>query len=115
DILRSATGLNWDATLNLSANRNKVLNLGGTSELYGGGTSTADGLVVREGEPLGMFWGYPTDGIFATQAEVDAHVNGAGEPLQPGVVPGQRRYVDHNGDGVIDEGDRTFLGNPEPD
>src|SRR5690606_24190811 len=63
DVSRSASGLSCDATLNLSANRHKVLSLGGTRELYGGGTSTADGLVVREGAPLGRFWGYPTDGI----------------------------------------------------
>lgn len=115
DVLRGTTGPRWSTNFNIAANRNEVLDIGGTDELYGGGTSTADGLLVREGEPLGMFWGYRTDGVFATQAEVDAYVNAAGEPIMPGVVPGQRRFVDTNGDGAITPDDRTFLGNPEPD
>jgi TonB-linked SusC/RagA family outer membrane protein len=116
EILSGASsGPSWYTTFNIAANRNEVLDLGPIESLYGGNIAAGNGLQVRVGEPLGYFWGYRKDGIFHSQAEVDAWVNSKGEPLQPGALPGQVRYVDSNGDGVIDEADRVVLGTPEPD
>jgi len=71
---------------------------------------------ITEGLPIGYFYGYQTDGIFQTQDEVFAHTGGEnGDTLQPGAVAGDFRFVDVNGDGVIDANDRTFIGNPTPD
>ena len=53
-------------------------------------------------------FGYKTDGIFQTQAEVDK------APTQPGAAPGRLRYVDVNGDGKIDANDQTWLGTTLP-
>ena len=63
----------------------------------------------REGESPGIFWGYKTDGIFQNQGEVDAHAT------QPNAQPGDIRFVDVNGDGVINADDRTKIGDPFAD
>jgi len=63
----------------------------------------------RQGESPGIFWGYKTNGIFQSQAEVDAHAT------QSNAQPGDIRFVDVNGDGKIDGDDRTKIGDPFPD
>ena len=92
---------------------NEVKAIGGSagidSVLNGG--YLANGLNVtqsRVGLPIGAFYGYKTDGIFQTQAELDAypHMNDAGV--------GDLRFVDVNNDGKIDGRDRTNIGSPIP-
>ena len=61
--------------------------------------------VFIEGEETGLFYGLESNGIYQTE-DTD---------LVDGAVPGDVRYVDQNGDGVIDILDRTFIGNPNPD
>ncbi len=61
------------------------------------------------GQPLSNFFGFKTDGLFANQGEVDAHAT------QEGAAPGRFRFVDIDGNGVIDLNDRTSIGNPIPD
>ncbi|MDP3668035.1 MAG: TonB-dependent receptor [Sediminibacterium sp.] len=60
------------------------------------------------GQPISSFYGYKVAGIFKTQAEVDAY------PAQAGKAIGRFKYEDINGDKVIDDKDRTFLGSPLP-
>ncbi|UCE68567.1 MAG: TonB-dependent receptor [Flavobacteriaceae bacterium] len=64
---------------------------------------------MEDGKSLGYFFGLQTDGIFQNQEEVEAHAT------QPNAGPGDLRFVDINGDGVIDNDDRTDIGNPIPD
>lgn len=75
----------------------------------GGVTATR----FEEGQPIGYFIGYQTDGIFQTQAEID------NSPVsQAGAQPGDLRFVDQNGDGVInfsDDSDKVNIGSPIPD
>lgn len=61
------------------------------------------------GQPIASFYGWKTDGIFRSQEEIDAH------GLQPEAQPGDLKFVDINGDGVIDTEDRDFIGSPHPD
>jgi hypothetical protein len=61
------------------------------------------------GRPIGYFFGLETDGIFQNQGEVDAHAT------QANAAPGDLRFVDQNGDGIIDSDDRADIGNPIPD
>jgi TonB-linked SusC/RagA family outer membrane protein len=68
---------------------------------------------MEVGQPIGYFYGLQTDGIFQTQAEVDAHPSQAG--LGIAAQPGDLRFVDINQDGTIDANDRTFIGKPLPD
>ncbi|WP_082316477.1 TonB-dependent receptor [Mangrovimonas sp. ST2L15] len=63
----------------------------------------------EEGYSPWYFYGYKTDGIFQSQSEIDGHAT------QNGAQPGDIRFVDVNGDGVIDDLDRTEIGNPFPD
>ena len=108
---------------NIAFNKSKIQNLGGSSEdIYINGTlenrvfyrgqniSTgnyfrAPANIFMEGEQIGLFYGYETDGIY--QTEDDITVSGA----QAGDV----RIVDQDGDDTITEADRTIIGNPNPD
>lgn len=64
---------------------------------------------MEDGFPLGYFYGLQTDGVFQNQSEVNAHA------VQANSGPGDLRFVDQNGDNVIDSNDRTFIGSPIPD
>ena len=64
---------------------------------------------MEAGFPLGYFYGLETNGIFQSQAEVDAHAT------QANAAPGDLRYVDMNNDGTIDGDDRTYIGDPFAD
>jgi len=68
---------------------------------------------MEAGKPIGYFYGYKTDGIFQNQAEVDAHPSQLA--LGANATAGDIRYVDINGDGIIDTKDRTDIGDPIPD
>lgn len=68
---------------------------------------------MEAGQPLGYFYGYQTDGIFQTQAEADAHPSQIA--LGANASAGDIRFVDTNGDGVIDPDDRTYIGDPIAD
>jgi TonB-dependent starch-binding outer membrane protein SusC len=77
--------------------------------------------ICREGYAVGSFWGYEVDGIYQTQAEIDSYNAAAIAAGHPGgynngskTVPGDFRYKDINGDGFIDDKDRTILGNGFP-
>ena len=63
------------------------------------------------GHPLSSFYGYVFDGIYQNQGEIDAQLFGAPSPA---TKPGDIRFKDLNGDGIINDNDRTFIGNPIP-
>ncbi len=67
---------------------------------------------MEVGQPIGYFYGLQTDGIFQTTDEVNNSPSQAGL-LGIDAVPGDIKYVDVNGDGVIDFDDRTNIGNPQ--
>ncbi|MBA5629682.1 SusC/RagA family TonB-linked outer membrane protein [Moheibacter lacus] len=69
---------------------------------------------MEVGQPMGYFYGYQTDGIFQNQSEVDNHADQTGLG-SVNVQPGDLRYVDQNGDGVINIDDRVYIGDPIPD
>lgn len=89
---------------NVSYTKNKVLSLGD-------GSDKVDGpCITRVGETIASFYGYKTDGIFQNAAEVNAYVNNEGEKMQPNAKAGDIRFRDLNGDGTVNEQDRTTLG-----
>jgi len=71
---------------------------------------------TQVGQPYNSFFGYETNGIFQTWAEIDAYRNKNGQLIQPNAKPGDFRWVDRNNDGVItsDNLDKTFLGTNIP-
>ncbi len=104
--------LKYGVSGNLSTVRNKVISLGtGTSIINLVENVYYSGTFVRTmpGLPMSHFYGHINDGIFQTQAEINAH------PTQVGAKPGDRRFKDINGDGKVDANDRTNIGDPWPD
>ncbi len=99
---------------NATVIQNEVVAVNGTEFVPGGqfGVGQPQPSRFQAGFPIGYFHGYKTDGLFQTQAEVDDHPSQAalGAPAAPGDI----RYVDVNGDGVIDTDDRTNIGDPIP-
>ncbi|MDR0891544.1 MAG: TonB-dependent receptor [Mediterranea sp.] len=92
---------------NLSDSRNKVLDNHGEETINGSDVQT----IIKEGYPLNSYYAYRWDGFFNTQAECDKgpHLDG----ITP--KPGDIRYIDKNGDGVIKEDDDRFVvGNDFP-
>jgi hypothetical protein len=67
--------------------------------------------LVQAGARIGSFYGYQTDGIVQSGDNINEIPAFPGESLQPG----DRKYVDRNDDGVIDENDKTILGESLPD
>jgi TonB-linked SusC/RagA family outer membrane protein len=102
----------YNVGFNMAFMRNEVTSLGnGDTPVSAGSYGTGGGLITRTevGQPIASFYGWQTDGIFQTQSEVDAHAFQSAE-----TAAGDFRYKDLNGDGVINDDDRTFIGNPTP-
>jgi TonB-linked SusC/RagA family outer membrane protein len=110
--------LTWRSTLNLSANRNKVLDLGGQQYIrpgtsrYGWFIDGNESFIVEVGQPLGSIYGYQVTGLWQ-QGDVCTLTPIKGE-RNPDCTPGEYKITDVNGDGVIDGKDRTLLGSTEP-
>ncbi len=106
-------GFKLDIIGNASYNSNEILDLGLTEYIDAADFQNL-GYVTRTqvGHPVASFYGYRVDGLFQNQAEIDAHVDGEGNLLQRDAKPGDIKYADADGDGVLD---REFLGSPIPD
>ncbi len=112
-------GFKWESSFNISSNKNKLLEIpdeNGEREINAfGGVINAPSALLREGEPIGVFYGLVRNGIWNSQEEIDqAGLSGLG------VFPGGKRYEDISGpegvpDGVITMDDRTIIGDPNPD
>lgn len=102
----------WSTDLNFSTNKNKVLKLGITGDpiLSTGGAGIRH--ITRIGDPIGSYYGYVVDGIYQTQQDIN---NAPKDMLAPNARPGDFRFKDVNGDGVVDAKDRTVIGNYQPD
>ena len=101
---RISTNVTFTKATNLVTETNNGL-------ITGGGYGIPYQSVTRfeKDKAPGYFYGFKTDGLFQTQADVAKHAT------QPGAQAGDIRYVDINGDGKIDGDDRTDIGNPFPD
>ena len=104
-------------TGNVSFIRNEITNLGTELKFFPGQTFSPQNLEISRstvGESFGYFYGYKTQGIFQNQADVVAHKGKDGKPIQPDAKPGDFRFQDIDGNGVIDANDRTKIGDPTP-
>ena len=109
--------LNFAANGNIAYLKNKVTYVASDANYITGDASFQSmGAVTRTqaGQSYNAFYGYKTAGIFQNMAEVNAYVNSTGGLIQPNAKPGDFRWVDTNGDGVITESDKTFLGTSIP-
>ncbi|MBN1952501.1 MAG: TonB-dependent receptor [Bacteroidales bacterium] len=105
----SSQEFNWSTTATYSFNRNAVTDLEGTD--IPARIRTQDPMVTltSEGYPVAQFYGFVTDGIFRSDEEIEEH---AFQNVRTRV--GDIRFKDLNGDGVIDDNDKTYIGNPIP-
>ncbi|RIV71521.1 SusC/RagA family TonB-linked outer membrane protein [Flagellimonas aequoris] len=101
-------GVNYNVTL-LENEVTEVNNEAGFLQGGGFGVGQDPPARMEAGKPIGYFFGLETDGVFQNQGEVDAHAT------QANAAPGDLRFVDQNGDNVIDSDDRVDIGNPIPD
>lgn len=108
---------NFKASYNVTFIKNEVTRVdNGTGFFESGSFSTGQPAITRmeKGHELGYFYGYKTDGIFQNQDEITAHADQFGvNNVAP--QPGDIRFVDVNGDGVVNALDRTKVGDPIPD
>ncbi|MGE4290199.1 MAG: SusC/RagA family TonB-linked outer membrane protein [Salinivirgaceae bacterium] len=106
--------LNYSFGVNGSYNINKMTKI--NSQLAGASWSVFPDITkTTEGDPIAYFYGFKTDGIFQNQTEVYQHIGSTGAVLQPKAVAGDVRFVDVNNDGILNDDDRTKIGNPTPD
>lgn len=112
----TTSGFKYSVYGNFSTLKNEVLALGGGQEaIYGAQYASNNITRTVVGEPMAHFFGMKTDGIFKSQEEIDNYVNSKGEKLQPDAVVGDVKFVDYDGNGVINGEDRTNIGDGFPD
>nr|WP_294431031.1 TonB-dependent receptor [Prevotella sp.] len=111
---------------NMSYNHNEVTEVKSNQKYNNGGKDLLaqnTGYMARfeEGHPIGYFWGYKTEGVMQNEADVQAYLdknckgNAANSKQGTGIKPGDLKFVDVNGDGVVNDDDKTELGDPHPD
>jgi TonB-linked SusC/RagA family outer membrane protein len=109
--------LKYSVGANASFIKNKVTKLYGANAFIGStvyGRSSQEISRTYEGQSIAAFYGWKTNGLYQTQAEIDADQSLANDGRKSAIKPGDVRFVDVNGDGLIDGKDRTYLGNPNP-
>lgn len=111
---------------NMAYNHNEVTEVKSNQTYNNGGKDLLaqnTGYMARfeEGHPIGYFWGYKTEGVMQNEADVQAYLdknckgNAANSKQGTSIKPGDLKFVDVNGDGVINDDDKTELGDPHPD
>lgn len=108
--------LNFTLGFNLTHNKNTIENIDGGLPIVSGGLGNGQVTTrTEEGEEVGSFWVYKTDGIFQSQAEIDAYINEDGGKIQADAKPGDFKFKDTNGDGSLNDEDRVYMGSYQPD
>jgi len=103
----------WNTKVSFSSNKNKILALNNAEgRLYGDLAGISDWTRIVEGESVGTFYGYHTDGI----VQLNEDLNNIPHTPERDITFGEQKYVDKNGDGTIDRDNDTYiLGNANPD
>lgn len=99
----------WNTDFNISYNKNKIIKLNNNVPIYSGYQQHTVGL------PVGSFYGWVTNGIFQNWDEVNSYAyQYQGTDAANGTAPGDIKFLDINNDGVVNDYDRTYIGNPTP-
>ena len=100
--------LGWETNLTATYNKNKIKDLNSDVPYYINQINNSYVTMLAKDYPINVFYGYVTDGIFQNQSEVNTHA------VQPGAEPGDIRFIDQNGDGMLDTNDRVKVGSGTP-
>lgn len=131
---------NYGANFNISFNSNEVTAVNGENDYIDGGNdllAQSTGTIARfwEGHPIGVFYGFKTEGVIQNQADLQAYLNancdgllnkdgvmvksGVGNAANSiqgaNIAPGDLKFVDYDGNGIINAADKTAIGDPNPD
>ncbi|MBJ2173549.1 TonB-dependent receptor [Aureibaculum sp. A20] len=113
----------WNSALSVSHYKNEVTDLGNVPAINGTMNINYDGeqniTITRAGDPLGLFYGLEVEGLFRTVEDFEGAAIQYGRPFEDALFAttwlGDVKYKDQNNDGIIDDNDRTVIGNPHPD
>ncbi|RZL06180.1 MAG: SusC/RagA family TonB-linked outer membrane protein, partial [Hymenobacter sp.] len=114
---RDAVGkLQYSVGLNFTKINNVITSLGGANPIANGNVlvQTGNTTLTDVGREVAYFYGLQAQGVFHNQGEIDSYRGAAGALIQPGAKPGDVKYQDTNGDGVITALDNTYLGSGTP-
>lgn len=108
--------LGYEITANIAAVKNKLETLGvtGAKQIFTSDYKNTQVGRIAEGETLGHFYVLKSMGIFQSQSEIDNYKDKDGNIIQPNAAPGDLKFQDTNGDGVISADDRINAGNSFP-
>ena len=100
----------WEADARISKYDNKIITLENNEVIT---TFTGGEKITRAGDPMGLFYGYRAEGVFDSQQQADEAnlFDKSGRMFNAGDI----RFADLDGNGIIDEQDKTIIGNPHPD
>ena len=93
----------WNGTFNISQYKNELVKFNDVVTSQGGDYR------LMVGQPMGVYYGYVTDGIFQNEDQVSNHA------IQQGKGVGRLIFRDIDGNGVVDDNDRCIIGDPNPD
>lgn len=101
----------WKTGLNFATNKNKVVELGPEGDPIYANSGRGQTFKTEIGKPIGSYYGYVVEGVYNTQAEIDAHLTADKGTTQPGDF----RFADLDGNGKITVDDRKIIGDYQPD
>ncbi len=120
-ILVNGKDFKWQLGASLGHYKNEITSLpegSSISKIYGAE------IITSEGNPAGLFYGYKAQGVLASDAEASTAHNGNDYLKYPTGIKskpyknfsaGDIRFADIDGNGIIDESDKTIIGDPNPD
>lgn len=112
-----SSGFDYNINFNASFVKNEILKLYGGNNYIGSVTYGRQEQEISrsyEGKPIASFYGWKTDGIYQNMEEIQNDANIKNDSRRSQITPGDVRFVDINKDGIIDEKDRTYIGDPNP-
>jgi len=109
-VTKNLTGkFKWSSNFNIAFNKNTVLELGpGGQPIYASAPNANNAFITLPGQPIASFYGYVYQGVFMGQKDLDKY------PHLPADKVGDGRYLDVNGDGILNQSDKAILGNNQP-